>query len=759
MLFLAIRKDAVEEIISERTYQSLDFSNSRRLLDLITGRNPDVPLQNIDFFDTLNGRIIFSRGSSEDRFLVVDIVASQIFERLADSEIVLFLQKLMRFSVKHWAKGVMGSSEKVLNGKNAVIFPYPISQMTGTRISIALSPDSERLNRRNRGGLYLLVYRIGQDGGGGPNQDPDINVFRKFLAELPQNQLDSSRILERRDQLGVVTVVQSTTLGKLPSQMDMHQDFETWMHMLTEQQLKFVTQRSLKPSRIEGPAGTGKTASLCLSAIYDLRDSRNQGVDRRLLFVTHSEATRKNIETVIQAMGGSEFLGENTRSQYLRIETLQSFCAEILSQEVSETEYMDNDAFDAKQLQFLYIQDSVQHVEPEYSTYSNFMSTKFIDFLNNEPREVFVTMLQHEISVVIKGRAQENFSIYKQIRSLTNGLPAETDGDKAYIWQIFCAYRAMLEKSAQFDTDDIVITALAQLSTPIWRRRRQRDGFDRILIDECHLFNMNELSVFHHLTKSTSDFPISFAVDRSQAIGDRGWVEDIDTTTLLPDQKDEISTFNVRGIFRCSPQVVNFAFSVTSSGASLFTNFDDPLVNAHSNMNFVDEQRSRVPRYYSVENDKIMIDQAWALADRMRVDLGTTRGDIAVIAFDELVFHALVKVAEESNRPVVVIKNRGDQNAVNEARNMNKFVLSLPDYVGGLEFDGVVLVAVDEGRVPPISVASGNQSQAFLRYSSLNRLYVSISRARYLIDVIGVKERGPSELMASAIYNGTLTQK
>ena len=132
-------------------------------------------------------------------------------------------------------------------------------------------------------------------------------------------------------------------------------------------------------------------------------------------------------------------------------------------------------------------------------------------------------MFQHEISVVIKGRANENLDQYRALPRLAYGLPLTNPADRGFVFLVFKRYQEKLGATAQFDTDDIALTAIGQLDTPIWRRRRTTEGFDAIFVDETHLFNMNELSVFHFLTKRDGPYSIAYSVDRSQALGDRGW--------------------------------------------------------------------------------------------------------------------------------------------------------------------------------------------------------------------------------------------
>jgi hypothetical protein len=98
-----------------------------------------------------------------------------------------------------------------------------------------------------------------------------------------------------------------------------------------------------------------------------------------------------------------------------------------------------------------------------------------------------------------------------------------------------------------------------------------------------------------------------------------------------------------------------------------------------------------------------------------------------------------------------MLTKRGDVAAVEAARDSAQWVLGHADYVGGLEFLAVVVVGVDGGRVPPASGNENVSSKSFLSYVSHNRLYVAISRARYRVEMIGEKARGPSRLITAAI--------
>jgi len=760
MTYLAIRRDAAEELIAEREAQSVDFVLGQTIANSLKKGVFGELTPRLGSTQAKSGTVVYGRRFDEQRFIVFDLDQSGIFTNATDYQSVLYLQRVLRFAVKYWDKGVLTPAEKIVGSKTAAIFPYPLSQKTGIRITIDLNPDVERLSKRGKSGRYLLAYKIGTDEGDGVDEIPNLASFRKFMEDIDAPASQKLEVHASLNHDAWANSFSATSLNDLPTKIDIHQGYETWLRLLTEDQKRFALAPLTHPTRIDGPAGTGKTASLAVSAIHSMRTAKQNDKELQAIFITHSEASRRSIKTVLEAMGGSEFIVDQASIRRLRVETLQGICAQLLRQDLSETEFVDPDAYDAKQLQMMYVDEALRQVREEYDTYAKFISDDFKSYMDNESDELKVPLIQHEISVVIKGRAKENLDIYKKIPSIPNGLPVRNEADKAFIWRIYEKYREQLVASGQFDTDDVVLTALSQLTTPIWRRRRARDGYDMIFVDETHLFNMNELSIFHLLTRLENKFPIAFAVDRSQAIGDRGWADDIDVTSLMPEEEERASStvVNVSGIFRCAPDIVNLAFSITASGASLFTNFQDPMKLSHSNMTFEEEKKSVIPTYREYPTDLAMVEDAFAVAEKMRESMSSTRGEIAIVAFSEGIFRGLEHLASQEKKPYEILKNRGDMEIIGRARSTGRYVLSLPDYVGGLEFDGVVLVGVDDGRVPPSPDNRHSQSKAYMTFAAHNKLYVAVTRARYQVIILGVKARGPSSILVPAIDAGALAR-
>lgn len=760
--FIAIEKTAAHEIISTRLLQSIEFEEGRLLSEVLKNPaldfSPSAPMQILHHAD---GVFFVPLSPISSDFLVFDLATSGLFgSKQSNADALLCFQKVLRFAVKVWNGLRLSATERPLqNSSKIIIWPYPISQHTSFRISVETSPDDVRQAKRTDSGRCFLVYRSGTDEGAGPNEEASTTSFRKFLDSRKSLKYQPKQLAPATSNIRTlnVTSLDETPLGRL----NPYQGYDRWLAVLTNKQKSFVLSVLSAPHRIEGPAGTGKTISLVLKAIAGRKAAQESGVDHRALFITHSEATRRTVQQLFESNDATGLATEQALRQRhsIQVTTLQQLCGEILQREISASEFIDRDAMESKQMQVLYVNEALNAAfKEEYPTYKTLLSPVFRDFLDSTERWKIAEMVQHEISVVIKGRSDEKLENYRQLPRLKYGLPVISDQDRGFVWMIFKRYQSQLQTSAQFDTDDIVLTAIGQLNTPIWRRRRANEGYDGIYIDETHLFNINELSLFHHLSRSTANFPIAYSVDRSQAIGDRDWSDDLFEETLSPDDdvRQHSSRTKIEGIFRCSPGIVNLAFAVTSSGATLFTNFDDPLKSA-SSMFTAEEERKCAPPIASIcTNDEEMISKGFARAEALSKEIGATRGDVALIAFSDELFSSTEAYATHHNKPVEILKERGDIEVVQRAEKSGRFIVSTPEYIGGLEFDAVVLIGVDDGRVPPTRTLDTIDSSNFLTYAAHNRLYVSITRARYRVEILAARDRGLSPLLQNATASGAL---
>ena len=761
--FLVVSKAAADTITGDRVLQSCDFDQGFGLAALLNNEAEDVvvDIPRVLIVPSSGGLCFVSKSADHSDAIIFDLDTCPIFSDKNEKEALLIFQKVLRFAIRYWSKGRFTTSEKMIHATTkGLLFPFPISTKSSYRILIECAPDATRVSRRPQIGTVLLVYWAGRGEHVAATDVPPFTVFRKALDALTsaRSEAAAARTLPQTIDDGASPIA-LTRLGPPPSAIDSHIGFDTWETFLTTAQRQFVRAPIDGPHRIEGAAGSGKTICLVLRAISSLRGAVRSGVEHRSLFLAHSAATRRAIRGLFDANDRDGFANRDSYEspQSIRVTTLHDLCGDLLGEEIGEAEFLDRDALESKNTQLLYVDEALARVMAEqFPTYRQFLSAGVVELFEKEDRWALSQMLQHEISVIIKGRAEENLNNYKRVQRTRTGLPLRSESDRGFVFVIFQEYQKQLREASSFDTDDVVLSALGQLSTPIWRRRRAREGFDSILLDETHLFNLNELSIMHHLTREDSVCPISYATDPSQALEDRGWSDESFDDALGYSEGAENRTTEVKSVFRCSPDIVNLAFCVTSSGATLFSNFDNPLRDTTSAFTETEERQCVRPRYISCVNDEELVRVSYVRADSMAGELQTARAKIAIVVFDANLLSNMKHYAANLNKRVELIVERGDVEAVRRAAQSGGFVLCAPDYVGGLEFNGVVLVGVDGGRVPPGEVLTRTGSAAFLNYQAHSRLYVAITRARYRVEILGSAERGPSALLTLALEKEAL---
>ena len=762
MKYVCIDDGAVEEFISGREYQSIDFGEGAKLIDALSGNVRFLFKQrNIVLFQDTEGAFLMTLGRWDTkRYVVIDCQQSSIFTQLRSAESLTTFQKLLRFSTKYWNKGIYNNSEKIISGTSkAILFPLPFSADAPFRIAIERHPWRNRLKKRGLDGNFWLVYKSGYASAKSSTEVANETNFRKVLNRLPEVYSKVAKEINEIETSHDDYQMASTDLHMTHSTIrSFHLPFANWLPLVTENQQRFINSPQTVPHRLQGPAGTGKTLSLILRTIRVLLDAERAESICHALLVTHSEATREAIQSALYVIDQKNYQLRDRRTSgvSLSVETLASLCAKVLQQSISESEFVDRDAQDSKILQHMYIEQAIAEARQyDFSSFRPHLSPEFVLTFENRSDDELAALLQHEISILIKGRSGDSFEIYKKCPSLKYGFPIENDADKGFVFSIYRGYQKQLEIANQFDTDDVVISAVGQLDTPIWRRRRSREGFDFMALDETHLFNINELHVFHHFTRDVGQFPISFTIDQSQAVGDRGWNDEDTQYGLLSGNNTKADTTNVTAVFRSSPQIREFCYTILASGATLFTNFANTLSVSQSAFTAEDERRSQRVKYIEYPNDESMVAGAFQRAEILQSETSSSRSDVLVTCLSDTLMDKLRLYASGIKKGVTILMRRGDFTQLESAEQSGHFVLGHVDFVGGLEFNCVVIVGVDKGRVPQESGVESS-TKNFYSYAAHNRLYVASSRAKYALQLLGEKSRGASDLLKSASKNGLI---
>lgn len=753
MKYILFEKSAVETIINDTALQSLEFPLSKMFIECIREGKSNLDMVGVAYKIDKDG-IIFCGKKATKTFLLFDLEKCKLLEKTTDAELLVVLQKTFRFAVRFWNRQAFTNCEKIFKDKT-VIFPFPFSVGSTYRIVLERNPFEKRLNTRGINNS-LLAYKYGKEGvASGIEENPDLGTFRKggekyisCMQELKSRaNMDLNSRNESNEKTEVVHVFHSQNIVSHAEFKFMN--FEKQIRSLTDSQKRIVNCEDVSsPIRVEGPAGTGKTAALVLRAIKMLRNAEKNGTKLLIYFFTHSKSTENAVRQLVLSLTKETWFQLNS-NQRLEIMTLQDYCIKYIK--IQDTQIIDLDASEAKQYQLLLIQEAFSKVNGKvFNTYKYLMSDDAISFFEKEEENKIIMMLQYEFSIRIKGMAESDLERYKKLQPLTNGIPLNNDMDKEFVFRIFTEYQESLESQSVYDTDDIILEALARLNAPLWRRARVKDGVDYLIVDEMHLFNLNEQQVFHFLTKDADQkkIPICFALDYGQVIGERGSINDNYIEQNLSVGQALCQEFST--VFRSSQQIAELCASITASGALMFDAFVNPYKYCESSFTAKEEELCEVPKLIMYENDEEMKDSLEGHIKTLINKFKCSVSEIALVFFDEemLVSNYTQKVGKY---PVNYINGRRGNNF--DEKNP-QIVCTLPEYINGLEFKCVVLVGVDEGRVPQNGIY--DISSNFLKYSALNKLYLSCSRAQYNVTILGTKSRGESSCLQHSLSNGTL---
>lgn len=747
MKYLAIDYNATKEIVSSRALQSADYEEGLSFAKAIKREGSEYFSHELRFSERGEGAFIVSRKFDRSKLLVFDVTDFSCFDR-SYQDVITIVQKCCRVAIKMW-DGIGGFTlrEKHIHGSSKVVlFPLSFSVANPFRVLLDKAPDSKRQHRR--GTEHFLVFWAGH---GEYDQPPALANLRKAEEDslgLSCDAFFTENSAESSDERFLL-VETTTTPGKTASPF---MGMEFWKTNLTQSQKNFVFSKRLGPDILKGAAGTGKTLCLVLRCIYQLESYKVSGKSLKTVLFTHSIASKEAIENLVVANGGEAFLSSSS-PQFLLITTLQEWCIENLQGRIAATEYLDKDALESKNTQLLYISDAYDDfLREDFVTSKRFISKELKAFLEDQDPWSAAIYLQNEISTYIKGRAGENFEVYKGLDRASTAIPAFQEDDFNTLFHIFNGYQSKLTELNLFDSDDITISALQETSTPIWRRRRIKDGFDVLYIDETHLFNENELSLFHNLLKQDAT-NIVFTIDRSQAVSDCA----IDAARIhsVFGTADSEERFGFGTVFRSTSEIIDLASCILASGAAIFSSMENPLVEAAGTAVAYSNDKCLPPYFIECQNRTTLLSTAFAEVDAIASRLKVKRSDVLIVpAYDDLVSE-IKAWGSENSLEFISIERRGDVGAVNQAERESRYLIGGMDYIGGLEFSAVVIVGVDKDKFPPRSTASNGTSH-YLRYASYTRLYVAITRAKCMVAFLYESAKGISEMLQTALDYGLI---
>lgn len=493
------------------------------------------------------------------------------------------------------------------------------------------------------------------------------------------------------------------------------------------------------PLRIIGPAGSGKTVLMQLLALKVISDKATNGARVRVLYLVHNASMVRMVEERFDVLDPDKSIRQKGS---LLVKTLSSYSSEQIGLEVKDL--INQEAQDAKDFQLEEISRSLaetlrQRTLPEDSVFRNALES-------DELAIVLARLVASEISIAIKGHGLENDRrrYVESERRFSRLHGALKPHDREVLFDIFEEYRdRVFNGYGVLDSDDVALSLLGQLRTPVWELRRKDGGFDYVFVDETQMFNDNERRLFPLLSNgAVNHVPIALALDEAQ--DPHGMVASGMAALGIKDVANE----NLESIHRSTAAIVDLAFFLIQQTTDLFgvdfPDFTQAVTSARGDISSIEK-----PRIETAGTDRT----GKSVLRRIRELRSKNIWRIAVVCFTDHYFDGVRKelAGEGKDLPRYELLRRGERLPMDAPM----VVLTRPEFVGGQEFDAVIAVGLEQGVMPPRVVGNAVLAVA-IEQQLLRELYITVSRARTRVIFVMSKGSLPSQILVKAVEAGFL---
>ncbi len=499
-----------------------------------------------------------------------------------------------------------------------------------------------------------------------------------------------------------------------------------------------------QPLRLIGAAGSGKTLLMQLLCIKRLEFAKQNNNSLRVFYVVHNNEMAETMINRFITLGAASYLNENS-NQRLTISTLFGYSQDRLG--LKNSSVIDKDAYQTKQFQRNLIKDCFKKVSVNFK--EKIESSNFLKTLhkNLETQDIYADLIGAEIGIAIKGRdlGNDEQKYVTSEKPLTRFHGALTQAEREFIFKVYREYHSQLfENLETLDSDDIAISLLGHFRTPLWEMRRKSEGFDFVFIDETQLFNENERYLFHLLTKEDrAHLPIALALDEAQAL------HGATTSGFGSLGIENLSNQMLYTVHRCTESILKLAFYMLQRTSDLFT-ADFPDFTTNTITLVPDEHPLAIKPTLSVLETQSI---GKSILREVRALRKKNIRQIAIVVHAEKYWSEIVEYFTKTDRelPVIVQLKRGEK----IDQNTPIVVITRPEIVGGQEFDAVLAIGIEKGLVPPI-VKNHSGLQTALEQQALREMYLSFTRARYILIIVNSNQSHPSPILKGAIDQGLI---
>mgnify|MGYP001096584809 CR=1 FL=1 len=500
----------------------------------------------------------------------------------------------------------------------------------------------------------------------------------------PTKVLVSEPALEEIDELELSddALITEEEVQEILSKADLEAPIEEWMTFLHPFQASLVRKSFNGPSRVAGPAGTGKTVVALHRAAYLARLHPN----RKILFTTF-------VKTLPMVMAGLFKRLAPTLFDRVEFTSVHSLAARILRERGVKFRV------DSRQASELMRQAWIE-LEPA-------QQLRLIKRATANKQKSDVSYWQEEVESVIKGRGFVNLEQYLACSRPGRLVRLNVD-DRSAVWSLYVKYQNKLRSAGIGDFQDQVLLAEKALS------QEPLNTYAAVIIDEAQDLTLAMVRMLYSLVGETRD-GITFIGDGRQRVYPGGFV--------LSEADISLSGRGVslENNYRNTAEIQAFASSILESAT--FDDFDDSFqavrITKGSEPENSEQLRKSKQRHGPVpeilrfgsrtEHDKALIDRITKAISASN----PSAGDIGILCNTNAEVDRLSKLLDSSGIPSInLLEYAGEQ--------AKKVKVGTIKRAKGLEFKFVLL---------PWLIPSTDSRRSHSELEA-QELYVAVTRAR-----------------------------
>jgi hypothetical protein len=544
----------------------------------------------------------------------------------------------------------------------------------------------------------------------------------------------------------------ATTFGAVTR----YRKYSEWLDELTPRQREFVEAPPNSSIKLRGPAGSGKTLALELKALRELYRARQSNEGIRILFATHSWSVAAQVDA------GLRELDESGDISPIEVYPLVSIAQELLPSERSGHGFdlLGEDSLTGKTLQIELIADILDRAtKGDWLAYRSRTSPEFRRRVESEPksreRNALVWDLMIEFACVLSAHGilpgVNAPRLYAALHRTPWMMPLANKADKDFVLHVYSEYVGSLRRDHMLTSDQLVNDFLNYLETFTWNIRRERDGYNLIFVDELHLFNEQERLVLHYLTRSPEEYPKMFmALDPRQSPAEV-YVEVAPGSITRGESGmadlflGSIKSMELSTVHRFTPEILRLVRHINNVYPALGLGEEWQLDLSAAESTVSSGETPLLIRHHTKADE---VDDVLRRTTGL-VESRPNQERSALILIEPMALPAYTSEAKRIRAGrISIIQSRDDVASLQYTRR--SLVISAAEFVGGLQFDNVVIAGVPNTREGVANL--GHQRRRFL-----SLLYLAVSRASRHVEIhVNDEEGGIPQILESALEGGVV---